>query len=134
MLSDIPIQQRFAVTGSVNQHGEVQAIGCVNEKIEGYFEVCKAKGLTGNHAVIIPKSNMQNLMLKDEVIQAVRTGKFHIYAVETIDEGIELLTGIPAGKRLKDGTFPEGTVNALVDARLTEMSNSLKEYSRQPIS
>ncbi len=134
VLSDIPIQQRFAVTGSVNQHGEVQAIGCVNEKIEGYFEVCKAKGLTGNHAVIIPKSNMQNLMLKDEVIQAVRTGKFHIYAVETIDEGIELLTGIPAGKRLKDGTFPEGTVNALVDARLTEMSNSLKEYSRQPIS
>ncbi|MFX1562609.1 MAG: Lon protease family protein [Promethearchaeota archaeon] len=128
-LSGAPIQQRFAVTGSVNQHGEVQAIGGVNEKIEGYFALCKAMVLTGNQGVIIPKANIQNLMLKDEVIEAVRKGKFHIFAVETIDEGIELLTGIPAGKQQSDGTFPSGTINARVDERLQQMASTMRNFS-----
>ncbi|MFX1563377.1 MAG: Lon protease family protein, partial [Promethearchaeota archaeon] len=129
VLSGVPIQQRFAVTGSVNQHGEVQAIGGVNEKIEGYFALCKTVGLTGNQSVIIPKANIQNLMLKDEVVEAVRKGKFHIFAIETIDEGIELLTGIPAGKRKSDGNFPSGTINDLVDKRLKQMATTMREYT-----
>jgi lon-related putative ATP-dependent protease len=128
-LSNVPIQQRFAVTGSVNQHGEVQAIGGVNQKIEGYFEVCKVQGLTGEQSVLIPKSNVQNLMLKDEVVEAVREGKFHIYPVGTIDEGIEILTGVSAGERQADGTFPPGTIFNLVNQRLTEMARTMREYS-----
>ena len=93
----MPIKQNLAVTGSVNQKGEVQAIGGVNEKIEGFFEVCKAKGLTGEQGVMIPDSNVQNLMLKEEVVDAVKAGKFNIYSVKTIDEGIEVLTGTKAG-------------------------------------
>lgn len=127
-LSNVPIQQRFAVTGSVNQHGEVQAIGGVNEKIEGFYAVCKAKGLTDNQGVVIPKSNAQNLVLKDEVIDAVRAGKFHIYAVETIDEGIELLTGKSAGKRRPDGSFPPGSINALVEGRLRDMIKAMRKH------
>jgi len=133
-LSNAPIQQRFAVTGSVNQHGEVQAIGGVNEKIEGFYAVCKAKGLTGNQGVIIPKSNAQNLVLKDEVIDAVRAGKFHIYAVETIDEGIELLTSKPAGKRRPDGSFPPGSINGLVEERLREMIKAMRKYEASEAS
>ncbi len=129
-LSGIPIQQRFAVTGSVNQHGDVQAIGGVNQKIEGYFAVCKELGLTGEQGVLVPKSNVQNLMLKDEVIEAVEAGKFHIYSVETIEEGIELLTGVPAGKRQADGTFPEDTIFGLADNRLREMANIMREHNR----
>ncbi|MEM3378015.1 MAG: ATP-binding protein [Candidatus Bathyarchaeia archaeon] len=128
-LSNLPIKQYIAVTGSVNQKGEVQAIGGVNEKIEGFFEVCKAKGFTGKQGVIIPESNVQNLMLKEEVVEAVRNGQFHIYAVKTIDEGIEILTGVKAGKRLPDGTFEEGTVNHRVDKTLKEMAEKLREFT-----
>ncbi len=110
-LSGLPIKQNLAVTGSVNQKGEVQAIGGVNEKIEGFFEVCKAKGFTGRQGVMIPESNMQNLMLKEEIVEAVKEGKFHIYPVKTIDEGIEVLTGVKAGEKTKDGTFEANTVN-----------------------
>ena len=117
-LSGLPIKQNIAVTGSVNQKGEVQAIGGVNEKIEGFFEVCKLKGFTGQQGVMIPESNVQNLMLKEEVVEAVKDGKFSIYSVKTIDEGIEVLTGAKAGQRSADGTFEEGTVNYLVDKQL----------------
>ncbi len=127
-LSGLPIKQRIAVTGSVNQKGEVQAIGGVNEKIEGFFEVCKAKGLTGQQGVIIPESNVQNLMLKEEVVDAVKAGKFHIYPVKTIDQGIEILTGVKAGVRRPDGTFEEETVNYMVDRCLKEMAEKLREF------
>jgi lon-related putative ATP-dependent protease len=128
-LSGLPINQAIAVTGSVNQKGEIQAIGGVNEKIEGYFEVCKAKGLTGKQGVMIPSSNVQNLMLKEEIIEVAKEGKFAIYPVSHIDEGIEVLTGVKAGKRLPDGTFERGSVNDLVDRRLKEMAETLKEYN-----
>ena len=127
-LSEKPIKQSFAVTGSVNQKGEVQAIGGVNEKIEGFFEVCKAKGLTGKQGVVIPQSNVKNLMLKEEIVEAVKKGEFHVYPVENISEGIEVLTGIKAGDRLPDGNFEEGTINALVQKRLSEMAERIKEY------
>ena len=127
-LSGLPIKQNIAVTGSVNQKGEVQAIGGVNEKIEGFFEVCKLKGLDGQQGVMIPESNVQNLMLKEEVVETVKAGKFSIYSVKTIDEGIEVLTGTKAGQRLTDGTFEEGTVNYLVDKQLREMADKLKQY------
>ena len=127
-LSGLPIKQSIAVTGSVNQKGEVQAIGGVNEKIEGFFEVCKAKGLTGKQGVMIPESNVQNLMLKEEVVNAVKEGKFHMYSAKTIDEGIEILTGVKAGERQKDGTFEEGTVHQRVNERLKVMAEKLKEF------
>jgi lon-related putative ATP-dependent protease len=127
-LSGLPIKQNIAVTGSVNQKGEVQAIGGVNEKIEGFFEVCKLKGFTGQQGVMIPESNVQNLMLKEEVVEAVKAGKFSIYSVKTIDEGIEVLTGAKAGQRSADGTFEEGTVNYLVNKQLKDMADKLKEY------
>jgi predicted ATP-dependent protease len=112
----------------VNQKGEVQAIGGVNEKIEGFFEVCKAKGFTGRQAVLIPESNVQNLMLKEEVVDAVKAGKFHVNTVKTIDEGIEILTGVKAGARRSDGTFEEGTLNYLVDKRLKAIAEKLREF------
>lgn len=128
-LSGLPIKQDLAVTGSVNQKGEVQAIGGINEKIEGFFEVCRSRGLTGKQGVLMPASNVQNLMLKEEVVEAVKEGKFHIYSARTIDEGIEILTGVRAGKKLSDGTFEEGTVNERVDRRLRDMVEKLKEFS-----
>ncbi len=131
-LSGLPIKQSIAVTGSVNQKGEVQAIGGVNEKIEGFFEVCKAKGLTGHQGVMIPESNIQNLMLKEEVVDAVEGGRFHIYSVKTIDEGIETLTGIKAGERLKDRTFEDGTINFRVEKSLRDMAEKLKEFPSMP--
>jgi lon-related putative ATP-dependent protease len=127
-LAGLPIKQNIAVTGSVNQKGEVQAIGGVNEKIEGFFEVCKTKGLSGKQGVMIPASNAQNLMLKEEIVDAVKDGKFHIYTAQTIDEGIEVLTGRKAGTRDSEGNFEEGTVNALVDKKLREMADKLAEY------
>ncbi|NIO36590.1 AAA family ATPase [Candidatus Bathyarchaeota archaeon] len=127
-LSELPIKQGIAVTGSVNQKGEVQAIGGVNEKLEGFFEVCKVKGLTSHQGVIIPKSNVQNLMLKEEVVKAVKAGKFHVYPVGTIDEGIEILTEVKAGTKRPDGTFEEGTVNCKVDKCLKEMAEKLREF------
>ncbi|MBI4320390.1 MAG: AAA family ATPase [Chloroflexi bacterium] len=131
-LSDLPLKQNIAVTGSVNQKGEIQPIGGVNKKIEGFFAVCKEKGLTGDQGVIIPAANAKNLMLRQEVVQAVRDGLFHIYAVKTVEEGIELLTGVPAGALKKDGRYPEGTVYYLVDKRLREYAQRLKEFQRRP--
>lgn len=127
-LSGFPIKQNLAVTGSVNQRGEVQAIGGVNQKIEGFFEVCKAKGLTEKQGVLIPESNVQNLMLKEEVVEAVQAGKFHIYPVKTIDKGMEILTGVKAGERKPDGVFEENTVNYKVDERLKNMAEYLREF------
>jgi lon-related putative ATP-dependent protease len=127
-LSGLPLKQGIAVTGSVNQVGQVQAVGGVTRKVEGFYEVCKAKGLTGEQGVILPEANVKNLMLKDEVVQAVRDGKFHLWAVRTVDEGIELLTGVPAGEQQADGRYPEGTVHFLVDARLRENAQRLKEF------
>ncbi len=117
-LSGIPINQSIAVTGSVNQKGQIQPIGGVNEKIEGYFQVCKVRGLDGSHGVMIPVQNIDNLQLSDEIIDAVKNKKFHIYAVSTIEEGIEVLTGVPAGKKDKEGHFPAGTINRLVYEKL----------------
>ncbi|MCL4534426.1 MAG: AAA family ATPase [Bacteroidetes bacterium] len=130
-LSGVPIKQSFAVTGSVNQWGEVQAIGGVNEKIEGYFSVCKVKGLTGDQGVVVPASNAEHLMLKEEVLEAASKGLFHIYAVKTIDEGIEVLTGVPAGERGADGKYPVGTINYLVDQKLRSLGQSLREFVRE---
>ena len=127
-LSDLPIRQNIAVTGSVNQKGEVQPIGGVNQKIEGFFDVCKAKGLTGDQGVMIPHQNVRNLMLREDVVKAVHEGQFHIYEVRTIDDGIEILTGVPAGERQEDGIYPEDTVNYQVDRRLREFAKGLKEY------
>jgi lon-related putative ATP-dependent protease len=127
-LSGLPIKQSIAVTGSVNQRGEVQAIGGVNEKLEGFFEVCKAKGLTGQQGAMIPASNVQNLMLKEELLEAGKAGKFAIYPARTIDEGIEFLTMVPAGERQPDGSYREGTVNYLVNKRLLEMAEMARVF------
>jgi len=127
-LSGVPINQSFAVTGSVNQRGEIQPIGGVNEKIEGYYEVCKARGLNGEHGVLIPESNTSNLMLKKEVIDAVKTGKFHIYSAGTIEEGIEILTGVPAGSSNSDGSFEKDSIFDRADARLREMAETSKQF------
>ncbi len=131
-LSGVPIDQGLAVTGSMNQKGEVQPIGGVNEKIEGFFEVCKAKGLTGRQGVIIPKRNVKNLMLKKEVIDAVREGRFSIYPMSTVDEGLEILTGVPVGERDEQGNYPEGTINQLAEKRLMALAKSFKEFGRPP--
>ncbi len=117
-LSGIPINQAIAVTGSVNQKGQIQPIGGVNEKIEGYFQICKMRGLTGEHGVMIPVQNIDNLQLSDEIIEAVKNKQFHIYSVSTIEEGIEVLTGVPAGKKDASGHFPAGTINYLVYEKL----------------
>jgi len=130
-LSNLPLRQDIAVTGSLNQRGEIQPIGGVNEKIEGYYDVCKAKGLTGHQGVIIPHQNVQNLMLSEDVTKAVKEGKFHIYPVKTIDEGIEILTGIESGKRKEDGTFEEETVNYLVDQELQRLAKSWKTFAAE---
>ena len=127
-LSGLPLEQGIAVTGSVNQHGEVQAVGGVTRKIEGFFATCKAQGLSGAQGVIIPRTNLPNLMLQDEVVEAVRAGRFHVWAVETIDQGIELLTAHPAGERQADGSYPEGTVNALVEERLRGYAERLRAF------
>lgn len=126
-LSGIPIRQSVAVTGSVNQNGEIQAIGGANQKIEGFFDICSARGLTGSQGVLIPKSNVKNLMLREDVVEAVRSGKFHIWAASTVDEGIEVLTGRPAGRRGPDGTYPGHTINGLVEQRLQSYAQLLKE-------
>jgi predicted ATP-dependent protease len=130
-LSEVPIKQSMAITGSVNQTGEIQPIGGVNQKIEGFFQVCKEKGLTGEQGVLIPSQNLRNLMLDEEVVDAVRQGKFHIYSATTIDEGIEILTGVPAGAKQNDGTYPEGTVNFLVDKKLREMAEKLRRFGSE---
>jgi lon-related putative ATP-dependent protease len=127
-LAEVPLRQSLAVTGSINQHGDVQAIGGVNEKIEGFFELCRERGLTGTQGVLIPASNVDHLMLRQEVVAAIGAGRFHVYPVATIDEGMEMLTGLPAGKRDVSGQFPAGTLNFRVERRLTEFA----ERSRPP--
>ena len=126
-LSGIPIKQSIAVTGSVNQKGQIQPIGGVNEKIEGFFQICKMRGLDGSHGVVIPVQNVNNLQLSDEVVDAVKNKEFHIYAVSTIEEGIEVLTGVPAGKKDKDGKFPAGTVNYLVYEKLKKYAKACEK-------
>jgi lon-related putative ATP-dependent protease len=121
-LAGLPVKQGLAVTGSVNQRGQVQAIGGVNEKIEGFFDTCRAQGLTGDQGVLIPASNVKHLMLRHEVVEAVAAAQFAVYAVETIDQGIELLTGVPAGERDNAGAFPAGSVNQRVETRLVELA------------
>ncbi|UCG62195.1 MAG: AAA family ATPase [Candidatus Zixiibacteriota bacterium] len=129
-ISGIPIKQNIAVTGSVNQKGEIQPIGGVNEKIEGFFDVCKSRGLTGDQGVVIPQQNVSDLMLRRDVIEAVKTRKFHIYPVKTVEQGVEILTGIPAGRRMASGKFTASTVMGKVDAKLHQMALTLQNYGR----
>jgi predicted ATP-dependent protease len=130
-LANIPIKQSLAVTGSVNQHGQVQAIGGVNEKIEGFFDICRARGLSGDQGVLIPASNVKHLMVREDIIEAVEAGQFHLYAVETIDQGLEILTGLPAGERDESGNFSEGSLNQRVEARLATMAEQLQSFGQQ---
>lgn len=127
-LAEVPIRQGLAVTGSVDQFGRVQAIGGVNEKIEGFFDLCAARGLTGDQGVLIPASNTPHLMLRDDVVEAARQGRFHIYPVETIDQGIEILTGVPAGERGAEGDYPHGTINRRVAARLASFTRKARRH------
>ncbi|MBV1695723.1 MAG: Lon protease family protein [Hyphomicrobiales bacterium] len=129
-LADAPIRQGLAVTGSVNQWGDVQAIGGVNEKIEGFFDICNARGLTGEQGVLVPKSNVQHLMLREDVVEACRQGRFNVYPIETIDQGIELLTGLPAGAPLAGGGYPDGSINARVEARLRTYAEHARSFGR----
>ena len=126
-LAEVSIDQGIAVTGSVNQNGEIQAIGGINQKIEGFYDVCRLKGITGNQGVLTPKSNLRNLMLRPDVVQAVKDGQFHIYAVNSIDEGIKVLTGVPAGERDPDGHYPEESINGRVEKKLRRFSEQLKQ-------
>jgi predicted ATP-dependent protease len=126
-LAGLPIQQRFAVTGSVDQNGMVQPVGAINEKIESFFDVCSAKGgLTGDQGVLIPARNCEALMLREDLVDAVRAGKFHIHPIDSVDEGIELLTGTPAGALDSNGNYPPNTVYAAVDARLEAFRTALR--------
>jgi predicted ATP-dependent protease len=131
-LADVPVKQSIAVTGSINQHGRVQPVGGINEKIEGFFDVCQASGLTGDQGVIIPAANTRHLMLRDDVIQAAEAGRFHVFAVDTIDQGIEVLTGRPAGSRDETGRFPDGSVNGLVEQRLTTSAKQARAFRMGP--
>lgn len=130
-IAEAPIKQSLAVTGSVNQHGQVQAIGGVNEKIEGFFDICKARGLTGEQGVLIPGANVKHLMLRQDVVEAVRAGQYAIYPIDNIDQGIELLTGIPAGEPDEGGKYPAGTLNGRVQARLEELARKRAEFDRE---
>jgi predicted ATP-dependent protease len=120
--------QDIAVTGSMNQQGDIQAIGGINEKIEGFFDVCRIQGLTGTQDILMPASNVEDLMLRDDLLDAVTAGKFHIWPVAKVEEGIEILTGKAAGRRNSDGTFETETVFAAVDERLRDMARTLKEF------
>jgi predicted ATP-dependent protease len=127
-LADAPIKQAIAVTGSINQRGEIQPVGGINEKIEGFFDVCQVRGLTGEHGVLIPAANTPHLMLREDVIEAVEAGTFHVYAIDTIDQGIEVLTGLPAGARDEAGRFPENSVNGRVEARLMAFAKQARAF------
>jgi lon-related putative ATP-dependent protease len=127
-IAEVPVRQGIAITGSVNQHGRMQAIGAVTEKIEGFFEVCKEAGFTGDQGVVIPKANASHLMLGDEVVEAVREGNFNVWVVETVEEAIELLTGTEAGEKDASGGFPEGTINGKVSSALAEMADLQRRF------
>jgi predicted ATP-dependent protease len=128
-ITDLPIKQSIAVTGSINQFGEIQPIGGVNEKIEGFFDVCSYKGLTGTQGVIIPRTNVDNLMLRADIVQAVEDGKFTIYAIDTVDDGIEILTGVKAGKPNAKGEYPKGSVNRMVQESLKSYYEDYARYA-----
>ena len=130
-ISGLPLRQDMAVTGSINQNGEIQPIGGVNQKIEGFFDVCRNRGLTGKQGVIIPHQNVGDLMLRKDVVESVAAGKFHIYPIQNIDQGIEILTGVPAGEKGMDGTYPSGTVNYIVDQKLRELAKRMKEFEAE---
>jgi len=130
-LADAPLAQNMAMTGSVSQRGEAQPIGGVNWKIEGFYKVCQARGLDGTQGVIIPKANVQDLMLKTEVVEAVAAGKFHVWAIGHVDEAMELLTGVAAGQRQLDGSFEAGTLNARVDQKLRQMMELARELMKR---
>ena len=130
-LSEIPLKQSIAVTGSMDQRGEVQPVGGINEKIEGFFELCKIRGLDGTHGVIIPRRNVKHLMLKEDIQKAIKEEAFHIYAIDFAEEGLEILTDMPAGELQPDGTYPEGTINYLVMKQLEEMSEILKKKDKE---
>jgi predicted ATP-dependent protease len=129
-LAEVPIKQGIAVTGSINQKGEIQPVGGVTYKIEGFFQLCKARGLTGEQGVIIPYQNIRNLVLKDEVIKAVEEGKFHIYPIKHVDEGIEILMGLPAGKKLEDGCFERDTIHEKVYNKLRQYALTLVHFGK----
>jgi predicted ATP-dependent protease len=130
-LSGVPIYQGIAVTGSVSQKGEIQPVGGVTRKVEAFFEICRHKGLSGRQGVIVPEKNIRNLMLKQEVIDAVKAGRFHVWPVSTIEEGIEILTGVEAGELKPDSTYPEGTVFQKVDRRLVELAEIVKKFGKE---
>jgi ATP-dependent Lon protease len=127
-LSGLPLRQDIAVTGSINQQGDIQAIGGVNEKIEGFYDVCRIKGFTGTQGVMIPQSNVEDLMLREDVLEAVAAGKFHVLPVKKVEEGIEILTGVVAGKTIDGGKFESGTAFSLMDERLQHMARTMKEF------
>jgi predicted ATP-dependent protease len=131
-LAEVGIRQSLAITGSVNQRGEVQPIGGVNEKIEGFFDVCADRGLTGEQGVVIPRANVAHLMLREDVVEAVAAGRFAVWAVATVDEALEVLTGLPAGERDASGSFPEGSVNARVEARLLSFAEKARAFAARP--
>ena len=130
-IADVPIFQGFAVTGSVSQKGEIQPVGGVTRKIEGFFDICKHKGLTGKQGIVMPKKNVTDLMLKKEVVEAVEKGQFHIYPITTIEEGVEILTGMRAGKRLKSGVYPKDTLFRRVDDRLREFAEKARDFVKE---
>lgn len=127
-LTGVPLKQYIAVTGSVNQKGEIQAIGGVNMKIEGFFDCCRMTGLTGKQGVLIPEANVKDLMLRKDVVEAITQGKFHVWSVGTVDEGIEILTGKPAGKMKADGTYTKNSINDLADQKLRRLAEGLKRF------
>jgi lon-related putative ATP-dependent protease len=129
-IAEIPLKQNIAVTGSMDQRGEVQPVGGINEKIEGFFELCKIRGFDGTHGVIIPKRNVKHLMLKEEIQKAIGEGAFHIYAIDYAEEGLEILTDMPAGELTADGTYPEGTINYRITKKLEEMSELFKKKEK----
>jgi predicted ATP-dependent protease len=131
-IAQVPISQGFAVTGSVNQLGRIQAIGGVNEKIEGFFDVCLQRGLSGDQGVIIPAANAEHLMLRRDVVDAAEQGRFQIHAIETVDQSMALLTGQEPGERAADGSFPEGSLNARIEARLRFLAEESRRFGRQP--
>src|SRR4029079_15442628 len=129
-LAEVPIKQSLAVTGSVNQQGEVQAIGGVNEKIEGFFDICRARGLNEEQGVLIPKSNVQHLMLREDVVEAVKHGQFAIYPMAPIDEGMEVLTGVKAGERGREGRFAAGTINRLLEDKVRQFAERSRGFAK----
>ncbi len=128
-MADVPLRQDIAVTGSVNQHGEIQPVGGVTQKIEGFFNLCRSRGFTGSQGVLIPASNQRHLMLRDEVVEAVRLGQFHIWVAEQVDDALQLLSGMPCGELDSSGMYPEGSLHRLVSMRLEQYKRALRADS-----